>query len=328
VALCTLCVVLTACVAEGTTPSEPAPATAEPTTEKATASAPATTTTPPPAAIAPFGGESASQALTWTCTGTPCPWSPTVSGNAVAWPSNLEPLSTRLGYTTSVPMYLPATAANGLTITVTSGSAALFAGAPNAASHRTLGTTAAGQTFTVNDLSADEVLSVQNDSTPFSVRYRTNPATTAPPPAACSDPTTCSVVTSVYTKWRCNAPDCTTDDWGGGTIAWPAWAAHADNRRIGDAARVAYDADTGEPVHPYMGSWADGCTVRAVHNFVLVVEWKRGTEVWRATRLSPGQSHTIHLQGDEDGALVETPDTWTRFAVSFSNCTPRPVAKP
>jgi hypothetical protein len=27
-------------------------------------------------------------------------------------------------------------------------------------------------------------------------------------------------------------------------------------------------------------------------------------------------------------ALIETPDTWTQFAVSFSNCTPRPVAKP
>jgi hypothetical protein len=266
--------------------------------------------------------------VTWSCAGTPCKWGRTVSGNAVVWPSNLAPVSTRLGYTTSAPIYLPATSANGLTINVNSGSAALYAGAPNATSHRYLSTTTTDQTYTVNDLSVDEVLSVQNDSTPFSVRYRTNPATTEPPPPACSDPMACSVVTSVYTKWRCNAPGCTTDDWGGGTISWPAWTAHADNQRAGESARVAYHADTREPVHPYMGSWADGCTVRAVHNLVMIIEWKRGAETWRSTRLAPGDSHTIRLQGDEDGALIETPDTWSKFAVSLSNCTPRPVAKP
>jgi hypothetical protein len=330
VALCTLCAALTARVAEGTTQAEHAAlTTAQPTTETVRSSTTTTTTTaPPPTAIAPLGGDSASQAVAWTCTGTPCTWGRSVSGNAVAWPSTLGPTGTRLGYTTSVPIYLPATAANGMTISVTSGSAALYAGAPDARTHRRLSTAATGETFTVSDLSADEVLSVQNDATPFSIHYQPSPTTVTPAPAQCSDPLTCSVVTSVYTKWRCNAPACTTDDWGGGTITWPAWAAHADNQRTGDSARVAYNADTGEPVYPYMGSWANGCTVQAVHNYILIIEWKRGAEIWRATHLSPGESYTIHLRGDEDGALIETPDTWTQFAVSFSNCTPRPVAKP
>jgi len=321
VALAALCVVLTASAAEWTAPSAPAAPTS-------TSAPPTTAVPPPPPAVPPPGGDSGSQAVTWTCTGSPCTWGPSVSGNAVAWPSTLDPTGTRLGYTTSAPIYLPATAANGMTITVTAGSAALYAGAPHAPTHRRLSTAATGETFTVSDLSADEVLSVQNDATPFSIHYQPSLTTVTPAPAQCSDPLTCSVVTSVYTKWRCNAPACTTDDWGGGTITWPAWAAHADNQRTGDSARVAYNADTGEPVYPYMGSWANGCTVQAVHNYILIIEWKRGAEIWRATHLSPGESYTIHLRGDEDGALIETPDTWTQFAVSFSNCTPRPVAKP
>ena len=169
-ALTILCVVLMVSAAEWSTPSDPAaPA---PTSAPPPAAAP-----PPPSAVPPPGGDSVSQAVTWTCTGSPCTWGPSVSGNAVAWPSTLDPTGTRLGYTTSAPIYLPATSANGMTITVTSGSAMLYTGAPDAPTHRHLGTTATGETFTVHDLSADEVLSIQNDDAPFS-----STTNRAPPP--------------------------------------------------------------------------------------------------------------------------------------------------
>lgn len=321
-ALTALCAVLVGGAAVWARPSEPAPPTSTSAPPTTVVSLPSTVPAPP------TGGDSGSQPVTWACTGSPCTWGPTVSGNAVAWPSDLGPTSTRLGYSTSAPIYLPAGAATGMTVTVTAGSAVLYAGAPSAPTHRRLGTVATGETFTVRDLSADEVLSIQNDDAPFAIHHQPSPTAVAPAPARCTDPLTCPVVTSVYTKWRCNAPACTTDDWGGGTITWPAWAAYADNQRTGDAARVAYDADTREPVHPYMGSWADGCTVEVVHDHVLIIEWRRGAENWRSTRLSAGESYTIHLQGDEDGALIETPDTWSQFAVRLSGCTPRPTVTP
>ena len=69
---------------------------------------------------------------TWSCTGEPCPWGSETSNHAIAWPAASSPVTARLGYTASPAPYLPAAAANGLTISVDLGSAGVFAGAPGA----------------------------------------------------------------------------------------------------------------------------------------------------------------------------------------------------
>src|SRR5262245_2099865 len=55
---------------------------------------------------------------TWTCTDEPCPWGGALSNHAIAWPSSASPVGVRLGYTASPAPYLPAAAANGITISV------------------------------------------------------------------------------------------------------------------------------------------------------------------------------------------------------------------
>ncbi|MCB0145289.1 MAG: hypothetical protein KDE50_35735, partial [Caldilineaceae bacterium] len=82
--------------------------------------------------------------MTWTCTDSPCPWGATDHGHAVVWPAALGSTNKRLGYTASGTVYLPASVAADTTIAVTSGSAAVYAGEPNAPSHRHLATLASG----------------------------------------------------------------------------------------------------------------------------------------------------------------------------------------
>src|SRR5687768_10942731 len=43
--------------------------------------------------------EVTAQFVTWTCTGSPCPWGPSDSNYALVWPASSEPLSNRRGYT-------------------------------------------------------------------------------------------------------------------------------------------------------------------------------------------------------------------------------------
>jgi hypothetical protein len=143
----------------------------------------------------------------------------------------------------------------------------------------------------------------------------------------CTDPLTCDPVDSIRSFWRCDIPDCNSEDWHGGVIAWPEWAAYESNRRAGSRSRSVYTYN-GEKLYAYMGSWADGCEITAVEGQVLIIEWQRGTETWRSTYLSPGQTYTIDLVGSEDGALIETPDTPTDFSITLRNCTPQPVPKP
>lgn len=147
-------------------------------------------------------------------------------------------------------------------------------------------------------------------------------AATPPSHAACSDPTTCNPVRSIRANWRCDIPGCIDKDWMGGAVSWPSWAADANNARRGTNSRTVY-ATTGEKLYPYMRSWASGCRVISVEGTVLIIEWQRGTDVWRETRLQPGESHVIRLSSPEDSAMLETPSTPTDFVVSLENCTPR-----
>ena len=109
-------------------------------------------------------------------------------------------------------------------------------------------------------------------------------------------------------------------------ITWPVGTAYQGNGRSGDNARTVY-SESGVPLYPYMGAWADGCTVRVVTGRVLIVEWERGTDEWRETRVIAGQAYTISLSGSEDGAMIETDNDVEPFTVSVSNCTPRPLSE-
>jgi hypothetical protein len=198
------------------------------------------------------------------------------------------------------------------------GTATVYAGRPDADSHRSLAQLVAGQTFQISGVAADEVVSVQNDS-PFTYNTTTGAtsAPTAPPASAPGD-----VITSTHALWRCNTLSCSGDDWVGEVIPWPPWAAYQSNARTGSSSRSVYSA-TGEPLYPYMGAWAEGCEVTVHSGVALIIEWQRGTDVWRETRVDPGETQVIHLQSPENGAMIETYDNMPAFSVSLAHCEPQ-----
>jgi hypothetical protein len=108
-------------------------------------------------------------------------------------------------------------------------------------------------------------------------------------------------------------------------ITWPWWAAYENNARAGDQSRTVFSTQ-GEMLYPYMGAWATGCEVTAIAGTTLIIEWERGTDVWRATYLQPGESYTISLSGSEDGAMIEGIDGLLEpFSVSLNNCNPQNI---
>jgi hypothetical protein len=272
----------------------------------------------------PVTGVSASVNVTLNCTGSPCPWGSAPSGLAIVWDDSMEAGTQRLGYTASAPVFLSHRYANGLSITLVSGSASVYAGSPEMISHRLLGTLVAGQTHVVNGLIAGEVLSVQ-DSSPF--MYSLSVADSSVPiddDEPCTDPVNCQVVYAVPALWRCDTPNCADPDWGpGAVISWPEWSAYENNNRSGSQSRTVY-SDSGEMLYPYMGDWAHGCEVTVVAGTVLVIEWERGTDSWRSTWLTTGHTYTINLTAPEDGALLESDRL---FTITLSNCSPQNVAK-
>ncbi|WP_433169159.1 PKD domain-containing protein [Kribbella sp. CA-247076] len=274
--------------------------------------------TPPPA------GDGEAARVTWTCTSSPCPWGPSDSGYAAVWPAETDPSRARYGYTASHDVYAPAPQVANWKITVTSGSATVFSG-PVGDSHASLANLSAGQSYTVpTTLSGSSIVSVQSGS-PFEYAFVPGPPV-PPTPPDCIDPTTCDPVSWVNARWRYVGTGENPGDWYGGVITWPVGTAYQGNGRSGDNARDVYSV-SGVPLYPYMGAWADGCIVRAVTGRVLIVEWERGTDEWRETRLNPGQVHTISLSGSEDGAMIETDNNVEPFTVSVSNCTPRPLSE-
>jgi hypothetical protein len=274
--------------------------------------------TPPPA------GDGESARVTWTCTGDPCPWGPSDSGYAAVWPAEADPSRARYGYTASHDVYAPAPQVANWKITVTSGSATVYAG-PVGDSHASLANLSAGESYTVpTTLSGSSVVSVQSGS-PFEYAFVPGPPV-PPTPPACIDPTTCNPVSWVNARWRYAGTGENPGDWYGGVITWPVGTAYQGNGRSGDNARTVY-SESGVPLYPYMGAWADGCTVHVVTGRILIIEWERGTDEWRETRVNAGQAYTISLSGSEDGAMIETDNDVEPFTVSVSNCTPRPLSE-
>lgn len=298
---------------------------------------------------APAALTGASQAVTWTCSASPCPWGASLTNHALVWPADAGAARTRLGYTVSAGVYLAAAQGNGATLAIETGAARVYAGPPGAADHRLLATVPAGQAFHVTGLFVGEVLSVQGDG-PFRYRLTLSPeplreappppaAATAGPPGGAPGPAPPAkpqrhppgtprgtVVQAVAAQWRCNhTPGCFSDPWPGSVIPWPAWSAHQSNGRSGNVLRFVFST-RGAALYPYMGAWAQGCEVTAESGTVKVVEWKRGSESWRQTVLAPGEFHVIDLVPPEDGALIEAGiEGASAFSVSLRNCTPQRI---
>ncbi|MFF1822142.1 discoidin domain-containing protein [Kribbella sp. NPDC058245] len=271
----------------------------------------------------PLASGDGSVLATWTCTSSPCPWGESDTGNTAVWPAAAEPVRARYGYTVSHDVYAPASKVAGWKITITSGSATVYAG-PADGPHSSLAALSAGDSYTVSSsLSSSSLVSVQSGS-PF--EYTIVPGTPVPPTPACTDPTTCDPVSWVSARWR-YAGTGEDPDWYGGVVTWPVGTAYQGNGRSGYNARTVY-SESGAPLYPYMGAWADGCTVHVVTGRVLIIEWKRGTDVWRETRMDAGETYTISLSGSEDGAMIETDNDLAPFTVSISNCTPKPLSEP
>jgi len=281
----------------------------------------------PDAAAPPETGTATqpSQLVTWTCTGNPCPWGSSQSNHAVVWPASARALATRLGYTVSAAIYLPAAQANGADLAIETGTATVHAGLPSAVSHRVLATLKAGESFRVSAVASGEVVSVQGDA-PFRYRATLHPA--APPDQPPRRPPGSGggrLVRSIAARWRCNkVPGCFSDPWTGAVIAWPEGTANQSNGRPGNVSRSVFSV-AGEPLYPYMGAWAEGCDVTAESGIVQVVEWQHGAEQWRSTTLHPGESNVIHLVPPENGALIEAAEGVNRFSVTLRDCTPQRI---
>jgi len=279
--------------------------------------------------------------VTWTCTGVDCPWGSPLSGTAAIWPDAVNPGTARRGYTTSEDIYLPDGYANGAVITVNSGTVSLYAGNPYDASHRLFASLYAGDSYVVGSLATGEVLSAQgssafeltvtfgdpavnggNDTAPDGPAPGAEPG---PDPDPQPDPGPGTVYTSVESNWRCDIPGCDDPDWQASVVDFPSWSAYSSNNRTGFNSRTTY-ADDGRLLYPYMGSWADGCHVTVLSGTVLIIEWERGTDVWRQTLVETGQTYTLNLIGTEDGAMIETMAGRGRdFTVSLANCEPQPL---
>ncbi|MCC7409081.1 MAG: hypothetical protein IT442_13515 [Phycisphaeraceae bacterium] len=137
-----------------------------------------------------------------------------------------------------------------------------------------------------------------------------------------TDPLTCNPVAAVQARWVCNVPGLKAGDWLGSAIVWPAWVAYESNARQKEHSRTVYSLD-GQILYPYMGPWADQMQVTGVSGLALIIEWKRGTNIWREKFIHPGETHTIHLVGPEDCAMIEGPEEG--FSVCLANIHPRKI---
>lgn len=110
--------------------------------------------------------------VTWECIvdrGMPCPWGATLHNQAVVWPivGLVAPANNRLGYITSSYVYLLSAVAH-VRVTITSGSAILYAGNPDQLTKfPALAALSAGQSYDVTSINAGMVLSVESTGDAF-----------------------------------------------------------------------------------------------------------------------------------------------------------------
>jgi hypothetical protein len=267
-------------------------------------------TPPPPLPYTP------SQQVTWQCTGSPCPMGASIGQQALVWPSSTNPTKVKLGYTATQGVYLPHNYVAGTTLTVRSGTAVAYVDAPGGTLHNAITTITAGGTYTFAAIPAGQVLSVVGTA---QFEYELTVGSFVPSPT----PPPTNVIQSTPTEWRCDFAGC-PGNWYSHTIPWPSWSAYSDNARTGTKFRRTYGPN-GEVIHPYMGSWANGCRVTSVSGVVLIIEWQRGSETWRETYLDRNQTYTINLTPPFDGAMIESYDESPGFSVTLENCNPQPL---
>jgi len=117
-----------------------------------------------------FHASGTSQLVTWTCFdgGDRCPWGDTLRNQAAVWPIETFPTAARLGYVADQAVYLDASKASGLTLTISTGSAVVYSGDP--AQHERFPALAAldsGQSFRIGTLPAGTVMSVESSGDAF-----------------------------------------------------------------------------------------------------------------------------------------------------------------
>jgi hypothetical protein len=209
-----------------------------------------------------------------------------------------------------------------MTIAIATGTATAYAGLPGASSHRVLATITPGDPYEIEGVSASEVVSVQSGEF-FTYEITAGEPGEPEEPGEPWEPG--DAIQSLLAFWHCNIPECDGSPWSSAVISWPSWAAYQSNNRSGNSSRSVFSHE-GKPLYPYMGSWADGCEVTAVSGTVLIIEWQRGTDVWRETFLEPGQTHVIDLAAPEDGAMIESFEGSPGFSVTLQNCNPQPLS--
>ena len=185
-----------------------------------------------------------------------------------------------------------------------------FAGPPDG-SHQVLGFLVEGGVFQVDGLDPSWVMSVQSPNT---FTYTATSGATGPPPLPPG------AVVSLPVNFVCDYAGCTEADVPGDVIEWPSWSAHTSNGRAVPNTRAVFSLDD-SPIHPYMGPWADGCSVTAETGPVVVTEWEHGSDSWRTTTLQDGETHTIALVGTEDSAMIAG-DGPGEIVVTLSGCVP------
>lgn len=235
-----------------------------------------------------------SQLVTFTCTGSPCPWGSSFNGHAVVWPASLVPTANRLGYSGSASIYLAAAHANGATITLTSGAATVYAGKPGGTSmHRVLRALSPGQPYEVAWIAPGEVVSVQGESS-FSYEVTTlEPSDAGVPDAGVSG----QLTASESATWQCTSSPC---PWGGAltgnAIAW-----HASTDPL--ATRLGYSVS---PALYLSAEHANGATVSIMSGTASIFAGPAGevSHTLLAT-LSDGQSYTISGLASGDVVSVQ-----------------------
>src|SRR5215510_11668248 len=85
----------------------------------------------PDAGMPPDDAPIASQTVTLTCLGDPCPEGDSVSTEALVWPASERTVNTQLGYLVSAGIYLPGVRANGTDISIDTGEATVSWGFPD-----------------------------------------------------------------------------------------------------------------------------------------------------------------------------------------------------
>lgn len=279
-----------------------------------------------PAALAQTTSTGNSETVLWNCTGSPCPWGSTDSSVALVWPQNSGATSVRHGYTTTKPVYLPAYAANGAVVQLNSGTAAIYAGAPLASSHRMLTTISAGGIFTVSGLADGEMLSVQSSSafswqvtlptvTPPTTPPPTEPPPTNPPPTN-PPPTTppATVLSSVAVTWTCTSSPC---PWGptdtGIAIEWPSGSDRISQR---------YGYTTNKAA--YLGAaQANGTVITLRSGTAAVYAGTANAQHRMLTTLAPGGTFTVSGLAANEMLSVQSSAAFT-YEISLPPYTPPP----